>query len=103
MFSLVQRGQAAVLQIHDNDVHAIHASCAHTLSCTFAMSAWVVTACPTGQPAVLQVDDNDVPITKLIIRDAEVLWNPFDDLQPRMDKEDKKAAMAEEEARLKQK
>ena len=39
-----------------------------------------------------------MPLTKLVIRDAEVLWNPFDDLQPRVDKEDKKAAKAEAEA-----
>ena len=47
---------------------------------------------------MMQVDANDVPVTKLVIRDAEVLWNPFDDLQPRVDKDDKKAARAEAEA-----
>lgn len=52
--------------------------------------------------AVLQVDEHDVPVTKLFIRDAEVLWNPFDDLQPRVDKEDKKAALEAEAARQKQ-
>ena len=57
--------------------------------------------CSRALYTVLQVDDNDVPVTKLVIRDAEVLWNPFDDLQPRVDKEDKKAALAEEEARQK--
>ncbi|DBB06189.1 TPA: hypothetical protein ACH3X3_009738 [Trebouxia sp. C0006] len=46
----------------------------------------------------LEVDEHDVPLTKLVVRDAEVLWNPFDDLQPRVDKEDKKAAKAEAEA-----
>ncbi|KAL0031312.1 hypothetical protein WJX79_002596 [Trebouxia sp. C0005] len=46
----------------------------------------------------LEVDEHDVPLTKLVVRDAEVLWNPFDDLQPRVDKEDKKAARAEAEA-----
>lgn len=49
----------------------------------------------------LEVDEHDVPLTKLVVRDAEVLWNPFDDLQPRVDKEDKKAAKAEAEAVLK--
>lgn len=49
----------------------------------------------------VQVDEHDVPLTKLVVRDAEVLWNPFDDLQPRVDKEDKKAAKAEAEAVLK--
>lgn len=48
------------------------------------------------------MDDNDTPLTKLVIRDAEVLWNPFDDLQPRVDKEDRRAALEEEEARQKQ-
>lgn len=57
--------------------------------------------CSKALYTVLQVDDNDVPVTKLVIRDAEVLWNPFDDLQPRVDKEYKKAALAEEEARQK--
>ena len=47
--------------------------------------------------ACVQVDERDVPLTKLVVRDAEVLWNPFDDLQPRVDKEDKKAARAEAE------
>ena len=37
-------------------------------------------------------------LSKLVIRDAAVLWNPFDDLQPRVDKEDKKAAKVEAEA-----
>ncbi|DBA82190.1 hypothetical protein WJX77_010418 [Trebouxia sp. C0004] len=46
----------------------------------------------------MEVDEHDVPLTKLVVRDAEVLWNPFDDLQPRVDKEDKKAAKAEAEA-----
>ena len=48
--------------------------------------------------ARVQVDEHDVPLTKLVVWDAEVLWNPFDDLQPRVDKEDKKAAKAEAEA-----
>ena len=48
--------------------------------------------------AHVQVDEHDVPLTKLVVRDAEVLWNPFDDLQPRVDKEDKKAAKTEAEA-----
>ena len=61
-----------------------------------------VTGWSRGRAAVLQVDDNDTPLTKLVIKDAEVLWNPFDDLQPRVDKEDKKAALEEEEARQKQ-
>lgn len=51
---------------------------------------------------VVQVDEHDVPTTQLIIRDAEVLWNPFDDVQPRVDKEDKKAAREEAEALQKQ-
>ncbi len=46
----------------------------------------------------VQVDEHDLPLTKLVVRDAEVLWNPFDDLQPRVDKEDTKAAKAEAEA-----
>ena len=37
-------------------------------------------------------------MVKLVIRDAEVLWNPIDDLQPRVDKEEKKAAKEEAEA-----
>lgn len=51
---------------------------------------------------VVQVDEHDVPTTQLTIRDAEVLWNPFDDVQPRVDKEDKKAAREEAEALQKQ-
>lgn len=39
-----------------------------------------------------------MPAIKLTILDAEVLWNPFDDLQPRVDKEEKKAAREEAEA-----
>ena len=50
----------------------------------------------------IQVDEHDVPLTPLMIRDAEVLWNPFDDLQPRVDKEAKKAAREEAAALLKQ-
>ncbi|KAL3146243.1 hypothetical protein ABBQ32_002946 [Trebouxia sp. C0010 RCD-2024] len=46
----------------------------------------------------LEVDEYDVPAIKLTIHDAEVLWNPFDDLQPRVDKEEKKAAREEAEA-----
>lgn len=46
----------------------------------------------------MQVDEHDVPSIKLTIHDAEVLWNPFDDLQPRVDKEEKKAAREEAEA-----
>ena len=46
----------------------------------------------------MQVDEHDVPSIKLTIRDAEVLWNPFDDLQPRVDKEEKKAAREEADA-----
>lgn len=46
----------------------------------------------------MQVDEYDVPAIKLTIHDAEVLWNPFDDLQPRVDKEEKKAAREEAEA-----
>ena len=46
----------------------------------------------------MQVDEYDVPSIKLTIHDAEVLWNPFDDLQPRVDKEEKKAAREEAEA-----
>ena len=49
----------------------------------------------------MQVDENDMPSIKLTIYDAEVLWNPFDDLQPRVDKEDKKAAREEAEAAAK--
>lgn len=40
----------------------------------------------------VEVDADDVPLAKLVVRDAEVLWNPFDDLQPRVDKEDKKSS-----------
>jgi len=43
-----------------------------------------------------------VPATKLVIKDAEVLWNPFDDMQPRVDKDEKKAAKEEAEALQKQ-
>ena len=46
----------------------------------------------------MQVDESDVPVIKLTILDAEVLWNPYDDLQPRVDKEEKKAAREEAEA-----
>ena len=49
----------------------------------------------------MQVDEHDTPSIKLIIHDAEVLWNPFDDLQPRVDKEEKKAAREEAEAAAK--
>lgn len=49
----------------------------------------------------LQADEYDVPSIKLTIHDAEVLWNPFDDLQPRVDKEEKKAAREEAEAMAK--
>lgn len=78
------------------------------MHCVLLLGQPDVTACPDAcclnrLYAVLQVDDNDVPVTKLVIRDAEVLWNPFDDLQPRIDKEDRKAAMADEAARHKQK
>ena len=47
------------------------------------------------------MDEYDVPSIKLTIQDAEVLWNPFDDLQPRVDKEEKKAAREEAEALVK--
>lgn len=46
--------------------------------------------------ADLQVDDNDRPLDPPVIRDAEVVWNPFEDLVPRVDKE---AIKAEQEAK----
>ncbi|PNW83908.1 hypothetical protein CHLRE_04g215950v5 [Chlamydomonas reinhardtii] len=49
----------------------------------------------------LPVDDSDRPLEPPVIREAEVVWNPFDDMVPRVDREaikaDKEAArMAEE-------
>lgn len=34
----------------------------------------------------LEVDDSDRPLFPPMIKRAEVLWNPFDDLQPRVDR-----------------
>lgn len=43
-----------------------------------------------------QVDDSDRPLEPPVIREAEVVWNPFDDMVPRVDREaikaDKEAA-----------
>ncbi|KAG2482855.1 hypothetical protein HYH03_018246 [Edaphochlamys debaryana] len=35
----------------------------------------------------LPVDDNDRPLDPPVIRQAEVVWNPFEDLAPRVDRE----------------
>ncbi|GLC42193.1 hypothetical protein PLESTB_000640900 [Pleodorina starrii] len=37
------------------------------------------------------VDDNDRPLDPPVIREAEVVWNPFDDLAPRVDREARRA------------
>jgi peptidyl-prolyl cis-trans isomerase SDCCAG10 len=42
------------------------------------------------------VDDNDRPLDPPVIREAEVVWNPFDDLVPRVDRE---ALRAEQQAK----
>lgn len=39
-----------------------------------------------------QADEQDVPLFPPVITDAEVLWNPFEDIVPRVDKEAIKAA-----------
>ncbi|KXZ45505.1 hypothetical protein GPECTOR_54g247 [Gonium pectorale] len=44
----------------------------------------------------LPVDSDDRPLEPPVIKDAEVVWNPFDDLVPRVDRE---AVKAEQEAR----
>ncbi|MEW5301137.1 MAG: hypothetical protein WDW36_004016 [Sanguina aurantia] len=43
----------------------------------------------------LQADEQDVPLFPPVITDAEVLWNPFDDIVPRVDREARKAAEAQ--------
>jgi hypothetical protein len=49
-----------------------------------------VLCCPARQG-----DDNDRPLDPPVIREAEVVWNPFEDIVPRVDKE---AVKAEAEA-----
>jgi len=41
-----------------------------------------------------QVDDDDRPIDVPRFLDAEVLWNPFEDIVPRITKEEREAQAA---------
>ncbi|GLI71539.1 hypothetical protein VaNZ11_016771 [Volvox africanus] len=51
----------------------------------------------------IPVDDDDRPLDPPVIREAEVVWNPFDDLAPRVDREaireQQQAQRAADEAR----
>ncbi|EFJ41343.1 hypothetical protein VOLCADRAFT_68363 [Volvox carteri f. nagariensis] len=51
----------------------------------------------------IPVDDDDRPLEPVAIREAEVVWNPFDDLAPRVDREalraEQQAQRAADEAR----
>ncbi|GAB4822798.1 hypothetical protein N2152v2_009844 [Parachlorella kessleri] len=46
----------------------------------------------------LEVDDNDRPMDPPRVVRADVLWNPFDDIKPRVDRDAKEAAVEVEKA-----
>lgn len=43
---------------------------------------------------MLQVDENDRPIHPPVIKEVEVLWNPFEDIVPRSTREQREAEAA---------
>lgn len=51
-------------------------------------------ACLGGRGGLLQTDGDDRPKVPPVIKGAEVIWNPFEDIEPRTTPEERQAAAA---------